>query len=405
MSALAAPGRDRVTLNLAMLINMLSIGSTMMVMPLAADLAAPLDMPLQHSGYIAGLAGLAAAISSWFSAPWLDRFARRPLLVSLATLRFLVLLACGWVTTSTQLMWLFALSGVFAGPMAATLMASVVDMTPPAQRGRQLAYVAMGFSLAGIAVVPVALGLSQWLSWRWAFIAIGGAGLLLTLLVAMLFPLLDEHRAKRPGRLRFRTEPLWLWAMLVVGLQAGAHSLLIPHFASYFRFNLSVAQGVIPLLFLLGGLASMAAMQLSGRLIDRGQALTAVIGSNLLLMFATLIGFVWEQMLLPLILVFPLFMAASSARFSAAQTITAAIPPPEQRAGFMGWQNTLAGLASGAASVAGGFWLSSAPDGMLIGYSTLALLSLMGVAAAFFGTVMIVLGLRQPHSDSEVREA
>mgnify|MGYP001163484160 FL=1 len=403
MSAIPLTGKGRVTLNLAMLINMLSIGSTMMVMPLAADLASPLNMPPQYAGYIAGLAGLAAALASWLAAPWLDLFARRPLLVALAALRFAALASCAAVQTSTQLMCLFALSGVFAGPMGATLMAAIVDMTPAAQRGRQLAYVAMGFSLAGIAVVPLALGLSQWLSWRWAFLAIGGAGLLLTLLVAMLFPLLDEHRATRRGRMRFRAEPLWLWAMLVVGVQAGAHSLLIPHFASYFRFNLGVAREMIPLLFLLGGLASMAAMQLSGRLIDRGHTLAAVVGSNLLLMFATLIGFVWGPMLLPLMLVFPLFMAASSARFSAAQTITAGIPAPEQRAGFMGWQNTLAGLASGAASLAGGYWLSSTPDGALVGYSSLALLSLLGVAIALFGTIMIVLGVRQPAAAEGLR--
>ena len=403
MSAIPLTGKGRLTLNLAMLINMLSIGSTMMVMPLAADLASPLNMPPQYAGYIAGLAGLAAALASWLAAPWLDLFARRPLLVALAALRFAVLASCAAVQTSTQLMCLFALSGVFAGPMGATLMAAIVDMTPAAQRGRQLAYVAMGFSLAGIAVVPLALGLSQWLSWRWAFLAIGGAGLLLTLLVAMLFPLLDEHRATRRGRMRFRAEPLWLWAMLVVGVQAGAHSLLIPHFASYFRFNLGVAREMIPLLFLLGGLASMAAMQLSGRLIDRGHTLAAVVGSNLLLMFATLIGFVWGPMLLPLMLVFPLFMAASSARFSAAQTITAGIPAPEQRAGFMGWQNTLAGLASGAASLAGGYWLSSTPDGALVGYSSLALLSLLGVAIALFGTIMIVLGVRQPAAAEGLR--
>ena len=94
MSAIPLTGKGRVTLNLAMLINMLSIGSTMMVMPLAADLAAPLNMPPQYAGYIAGLAGLAAALASWLAAPWLDRFARRPLLVALAALRFADLVVC-----------------------------------------------------------------------------------------------------------------------------------------------------------------------------------------------------------------------------------------------------------------------------------------------------------------------
>lgn len=389
------PTMNRVALNLAMLINMLSIGSTMMVMPLAADFAQPLGMPPQHAGYVAGVAGLAGAISSWFAAPWLDSVARRPLLVLLILLRFATLAACASVQSSTQLLWLFALSGAFAGPMAALLMAAVVDMAPPAVRGRQLAYVAMGFSLAGIAVVPLSLSLSQWSSWEFAFLTVGGLGMLLALLVAWQFPRLAEHRAlTSPKRMHFVREPLWFWAMLVVGVQAGAHSLMIPHFASYFRFNLGVTQDTIPLLFLLGGLASMVAMQVAGWLIDQGRALVAVVVSHLMLMVATVAGFVWQPMLLPLLWVFPLFMAASSARFSAAHTITAGIPAPEQRAGFMSWQNMLAGLAAGTASLASGYWLSSEPSGALVGYPDLALLSLLGVGIAFAGTLVIVRSAR-----------
>lgn len=391
MSSPVVATAGRTTLNLAMLINMLSIGCTMMVMPLAADFAQPLNMPPQHAGYVAGLAGLAAAISSWLAAPWLDTFARRPLLVTLALARFALLGLCALVQSSGQLLLLFALSAVFAGPMAAALMAAVVDMTPAAQRGRHLAYVAMGFSLSGIVVVPLCLGLSQWLSWRWAFLLLGAGGIALTLLVALLFPRLAEHCQAGPRqRTRFVLEPLWILALLVAGIQAGAHSLLIPHFGSYFRFNLGVPREQIPLLFLLGGLASLAAMQLIGRLIDHGHTLRVVVGSNLLVILATLVGFAVASPLLPLLLVFPLFMAASSARFSAAQTITAAIPAPAQRAGFLGWQNTLAGLASGAASLAGGAWLSTTEQGVLIGYQWLALLSLAGVALAFAATVLIV---------------
>ncbi len=42
-------------------------------------------------------------------------------------------------------------------------MAAVLDLVPPAERGRRLAYVGMAFSLAAILIVPVALVLAQWL--------------------------------------------------------------------------------------------------------------------------------------------------------------------------------------------------------------------------------------------------
>ncbi|WVM88126.1 hypothetical protein UMZ34_17780 [Halopseudomonas pachastrellae] len=64
MSAIPLTGKGRVTLNLAMLINMLSIGQHHDGDALAADLASPLNMPPQYAGYIAGLAGLAAALAA-----------------------------------------------------------------------------------------------------------------------------------------------------------------------------------------------------------------------------------------------------------------------------------------------------------------------------------------------------
>ncbi|OLQ72739.1 hypothetical protein BIT28_05960 [Photobacterium proteolyticum] len=61
-------------LRLALLINMLSIGTLMMVMPLGADFVKYLNMKPEHIGYIAGRATFASALIGFFLAPYLDRF-------------------------------------------------------------------------------------------------------------------------------------------------------------------------------------------------------------------------------------------------------------------------------------------------------------------------------------------
>ena len=72
----------------------------------------------------------------------------------------------------------------------------------------------------------------------------------------------------------------------------------------------------IGLLFLCGGLASLAAMRLGGIWIDRGQALTVILLSSFGLALTTLLGFA-TPIGLSIYLVFVLFMAASAVRTGA----------------------------------------------------------------------------------------
>lgn len=84
-------------IRLAMLVNMLSMGSMMMVMPLGPDLVTSLGMAPEQTGYFSGGATLGAALMGLIAAPWLDRVNRKPALLMLLTLRFLLLMACALV--------------------------------------------------------------------------------------------------------------------------------------------------------------------------------------------------------------------------------------------------------------------------------------------------------------------
>ncbi len=83
-------------IHLALLINMLSMGSMMMVMPLGPDLVTSLGMAPEQTGYFSGGATLGAALMGLLAAPWLDRVNRKPALLVLLTLRFLLLMPAAW---------------------------------------------------------------------------------------------------------------------------------------------------------------------------------------------------------------------------------------------------------------------------------------------------------------------
>ncbi|CAM5547019.1 MFS transporter OS=Stutzerimonas stutzeri OX=316 GN=CXK95_00540 PE=4 SV=1 [Stutzerimonas stutzeri] len=123
---------------------------------------------------------------------------------------------------------LFVLSGLVAGPMGAVLMAAMLDLIPPAERGRKLAYVAMGYSLAAIVVTPLALELAARGGWQTPFVLFGGAGVLLALLCLRLFPTPPTHARSATRLWPLLRAPLCQGALLIVALQMFGHFLLAP---------------------------------------------------------------------------------------------------------------------------------------------------------------------------------
>ncbi|MHB0763870.1 MFS transporter [Stutzerimonas sp. NM35] len=386
--------QSRIAVNLAMLVNMLSLGSLMMVMPLGPDLVRHLGMEASHVGYISGGATLAAAFSAVVAAPWLDRFDRKRALVTLLTLRFVLLLCCALATHANQLIALFILSGLLAGPMGAVLMAAMLDMIPPAQRGRQLAYVGMGFSLAAILIIPLSLESAARWGWTSPFLILGGAGLLLALLCQLLLPSPPAAKRPRGSILPLLSSRLCLAALAITALQMFGHFLLVPHFANYFQFNLDFPRSSLGLLYFLGGLASLAAMRLGGGWIDRGGAVTVVLVSSGGLALVTALGFA-TSLGVSLYIIFTLFMALSAVRSNSTMTIAAGIPQPHQRAAFMAFQGTVSNVAAGIGSLCSALYLTSGAQHQLIGFEHLAgFYALVGLVAGL-GVLYLLHGLRQ----------
>lgn len=387
-------------IHLALLINMLSMGCMMMVMPLGPELVTRLGMLPEQTGYFSGGATLGAALLGLLAAPWLDRVNRKPALLVLLVLRFLLLMACALAEDSQTLLLIFILSGCVAGPLGAILMAAVLDLVPPAERGRRLAYVGMAFSLAAILIVPAALVLAQWSGWQSPFLLFGAGGLLLALLCAIWLPSLPVNRAPAgQGMRQLLGSPLCQGALFILCLQMFGHFLLIPHFANYFQFNLGFPREQIASLYLCGGLASMATMRLCGGWIDQGRAQGAILLTSLALALITLVGFALPAGL-PLYLLFTLFMALSSARASTTLAVTAAIPAPHQRAAFMSFQGSVTNVAAGLGSLLSARYLVSDEGGTLHGFPTLAWINIACTLVACAGVWFLIRGLKRTRDNN-----
>ncbi|WP_036759719.1 MFS transporter [Photobacterium halotolerans] len=375
-------------LRLALLINMLSVGTLMMVMPLRPDLVRDIGLQGEHIGYISGGATFGSAIIGFFLAPVLDRYDRRAALTLFLLLRSVLIALCGLATTPEQLLLMFIAAGCFSGPLSGLIMASVLDVTKVAERGRAMAFVASGFSLAAIIIVPASLLLAQWLNWQMTFFFFGGMGLILAVAVRICIPSLlpQQHMPGSPVALSAGLSGMigsmpFLLAMAMMGSSLFGHFLLVPNLSAYFQFNLGFPRDEISYLYLLGGIMSILAMRYSGRMMDKGSGQTALLGLSAIVAAVVYYGFVSDSSDKWVYLIFMILMASSSARSAVLAAFTSRVPPPQYRAAFMTYQSTVSNLAAGVASIVGSIYLVSGPEHQLLGLDTLATVTIVSTFA------------------------
>jgi predicted MFS family arabinose efflux permease len=387
---------------LAFAIHLVSIGGFMMLMPLGPDLTRNLHLPSDEIGLLTGWATLVAACCGLLLAPWLDRANRRTVLLLCLAGKSVLLALAAQAQHLWQLYLFYLLSAALAGPLSAVLMAAVLDLTPPAQRGRAMALLGAAFPLAAILLVPLSLQTAIWLSWRWSFGFFVAAGLALCLVTCWLMPSLPGHASAGLASLRqlLRQRDCQLAAALLA-LTMAAHFLLIPNLSAYFQFNLGFAREQISLLYAVGGVISLLWLQLCGRWADQGYHSALVYGSSGCLAFAALAGLVWP--LLSVWTFFCLLMAMSAVRSAVLMGSFSDIPAPMQRAAFMSLLGTVSNLAAGCGSVLASAWLGQ-QEQQLTGMAEMGLLNALAIVASL-GLWALYQHARRQSSASAVETA
>ncbi|QNK70200.1 MFS transporter [Variovorax sp. PAMC26660] len=176
------PQAERLPLGLAWLaLGAFAIGTeSFMVAGLLPVLAADLQVSATRAGQLVLLFALSYAIGSPLMAALFARFGRRPLLItSLAAFSGLTL-AAAMAHGFAQLALARVALGLVAGVFLPTASAVAAAMVSPALRGRALAIVTGGGTLAVALGVPLGAWIAGWGGWRMAYLLIAGVAALAT---------------------------------------------------------------------------------------------------------------------------------------------------------------------------------------------------------------------------------
>jgi len=289
---------------LALAMGGFAIGTTEFVtMGLLPQIADGVDVSIPTAGHVISAYAVGVVIGAPVLAFLGARLPRRGLLVAL-----MVAYAVGNAATAVASSFgLLTIARVATGfPHGAYFgVASLVaaSLAPPARKGRAVAMVMLGLSVANVVGVPAATWLGQHLGWRSAFWAVTVLSLVTALLVLAFVPSCpgDGDATGRRELQAFREPQVWL--TLVAGAVGfGGMFAVYSYIAPTVTEVGGLSDGAVPVFLLAFGLGMVAGTWLAGELAD-WSVFKSLIGSALglvvvLLLFSALAP--WGWFLLPI---------------------------------------------------------------------------------------------------------
>lgn len=370
----------------------------MIMMPLGPFLISALSISTHEFALLVASYSFSAAAAGLLIAPVVDRFERKRFLLAIFAAFAIATLLCALSPGFLTLLIARGLAGVFGGMMGALVHTMVADAIPFERRAKATGYVATAFSVSSIAGVPLSLLLADALGWQAPFLLITGISSGLIWFGHRALPdfraHLDITREERAIRqmLRVAVEPNHLRAMLLTCLVIFGGFTIIPYITLYTIANVGVASEQIPLIYFLGGAATLITARFIGALADRfGKVIVfriVAIGACIPVLLVTNLA---QVSLLSWLAITTLFFILVSGRMVPLLAIVGAAVKPQERGTFLSLNATMQSMAMGLASMIGGIFITQTPDGFISGYAWVGLVAVAFniLAALWVGRVAI----------------
>ena len=334
-----------------------AVADNQMISPLLPDLMTAFDMGAGQAGLLVSVYAIAAAVVSFVLGPLSDRTGRRKMLIAALIVFTAATLLCGLAWNYASLVAFRAVTGAAAGTLSLNITACIGDHFPYRRRGAAMGLVMSGYFAAMILGVPAGAFVAETWSWRWAFGAFAGAGLLLWVPGLAVIP--SRVPAVRgvsvfemiKGYRRFlaHTGPL---AVIAASFLVSASTVgFITYVGTWLRDAYGLSTDWIGIVFLVSGLGALLGSPLAGHLSDRVGKRGIVVGSGLA-MAALLAGIPWITGQLAVVFAgFILTGIAGAFRHAPLQALVTAMATDDERGALIALKNTVAeiGIAGGTA--------------------------------------------------------
>lgn len=375
--------KERIILFLLASLNFTHILDFMIMMPLGNYL----NVSAMRFSILVAAYSITAFFSGLAIAMVIDRFDRKKSLLFAYVGFVFGTLACGFAPTYGLLLAARIIAGLFGGIIGAQVLSIVADMFAYERRGRAMGAVMGGFAAASILGVPISLYLTNFFKQNWhvPFILIGCLGIVFIPLIIRFIPGMTAHiKEKEQTNISPFTAlsivckvPAQRSALIFSGLLMMGHFLIIPFINPYLEFNKGFSKDLTPVIYLVGGIASLVAAIYLGRLADKRGKLSVFSLSVFFSLFMVLIITRMPNVPFTVVLLFfAVWFIVATGRIVTAQAMISEVVKPEQRGSFMSVNGSIQQLGSGLAALFAGGIVVTEKSGKILNYNWVGYLSI-----------------------------
>ena len=352
-----------------------------MIPPLLPSIAGDMGTSAGRAAAIVTTYALAAAAFALLAGTASDRLGRKRLICMALALFSAASLLTAWSPYLSILLVTRLLTGFAAGTLSTLALSYAGDLFSYEQRGRAMGIISMAYFLAFVIGIPTGAYVTARVGWRWVFVGLAVASVLMLAVTARFLPL--DRKRPAPIALRMLTAHLRVRERVAGIVAAFLTSGGLVGFLTYVGAWMA-AQNIgverIGLLFMVAGVAATAASPVSGWLSDHFGKKRVIILANLALagLFVVVAGMEWGGLLFVAI---GLLSVTASARQAPLHALTTELVGPEARGSYVAVRN--AGSQLGIASMAtlSAFAFDSAGFGAVAWIAAVATLLIVPVCA------------------------
>ena len=245
--------------------------SSLVVLGIGSDVVADTGMPVSEVGLLVTAFALPYAIlAPLFQLFCGGRLGARTIIVAGALLLCFGLLLTGVAQHKYLLLFARGLTATGAALLAPAALATATFLVSAEERGRAIAAVYLGFTLASVIGVPLGTQMAQLFDWRSTFFFFAIAALIAAVFARVVLPDLAPANALPLNvLLRLVRERQLQFVLGAAIMQLAAQFMLLAPMAPILLFHFGLAPELLPGALLLFGLAGVLGNHLGGSWSDR----------------------------------------------------------------------------------------------------------------------------------------
>jgi predicted MFS family arabinose efflux permease len=302
-------------------------------------------------------------------------------------------LLCGLANTYELLMIARIFTGLFGGVLGAVILAIVGDVIPFNRRGQAMGFVMAAFSIASVLGVPFGLRIANQFGWNTPFLLLAFLALPVQFFIFKFVPNLSTHTqaGKQVQVLQviknITSSPNQRKAITLMMVVMFGHFSIIPFLSPYMVSNVGFTEGQLEQIYFFGGLSTIIASPLIGKLADRiGKLKVFTIFVSISIIPVLFITNMPRVDIWITLIATSVFFAVSSGRFIPAQAMVTATVDPQNRGSFMSIVSSMQQLSAGLAAYIAGLVVIKQTNGEMLHYNWVGLMS---IAAAFITLFLV----------------